>query len=127
MLIYGLTNKSAEELIPLAKSWNYSPKVKIKQGGNSPEYDKKQRAYIIQGNDEKLVFELNAGNENPLVNPCFVVKGWKNKAVVSVNGVPLSNDKCRQGLVRDTNGNLQLVVWLRLEEKQKTKIRLEQM
>jgi hypothetical protein len=127
MLIYGFTNKSAEELIPLANSWNYPPKLKIKQGGDSQGYDKGQRAYIIQGNGGKLIYEMNAEDEKPLVNPCFVVKGWENEAVVSVNGVTLSNDKCRQGLIRDTNGNLQLVVWLMLEEIKKTGIKLEQL
>lgn len=125
-LIYGLSNKPAEALIPIAKSWNYPPQLKMKQGGNTLGFDKKQRAYILQGNKEELVFELNAGDENPLVNPCFVVKGWGKKASVSVNGRKLSIDKFRQGLERDTNGKLQLVVWLMLEEKQKIEIKLEQ-
>jgi hypothetical protein len=127
MLIYGLTNKPAEELIPLAKSWNYPPKLEIKQGGDSQGYDKGQRAYIIQGNGRKLIYEMNAEGEKPLVNPCFLIKGWGNEAVVSVNGVRLSNGKCRQGLIRDTNGDLQLVVWLMLEEMKKTEIKLEQL
>ena len=108
MLIYGFTNKSAESLIPLARSWNFPPEIKDVTGGQYIKYNKGERAYTFKSS-ENLSFSLEASDKSPIVNPCFIISGMDKYANIKIDG----NDfKSRQGLVRDTNGKLQLVVWL---------------
>ena len=58
---------------------------------------------------------MDASKNSPIVNPSFVIAGWDNKAKVKVDGAYIANDKkIRQGLVRDTNGELRMVVWMEL-------------
>ncbi|OUX30414.1 MAG: hypothetical protein CBE24_06680 [bacterium TMED264] len=123
MLIYGFTNKAAKSLIPLARSWNFAPDVIKLKGGESSGYDKSQRAYQIATKDDKLSFVLDASKNSPLVNPSFVLAGWDSKTKVKVDGAYIGADKkIRQGLVRDTNGELQLVVWMELTSEQPVEI-----
>ena len=126
MLIYGFTNKAAKSLIPLARSWNFAPDVTKLKGGESSGYDKSQRAYQIATNDDKLLFVLDASKKSPAVNPSFVLAGWDSKAKVKVAGTYIGTDKkIRQGLVRDTSGELQLVVWMELSSEQPVEISFE--
>jgi hypothetical protein len=113
MLLYGFTNKKAESLIPLARSWNHPPKVKKLTGAGSYEYRKEERAYKLQAREDQLSFELEASDKSPIHNPCFVIDGWDQKADVLINGERVNNeDTIRQGLVRGTDGQLYLVIWI---------------
>lgn len=121
MILYGFTNKKAESLIPLARSWNNAPEISGIKGGNTEGYEKSERAYIIHAEDDLLAFSVNASAESPIYNPCFIIDGWDSKARVSINGNKLSDEKIvRQGLVRDTEGQLRLIVWLNTESEKQT-------
>ena len=125
-LLYGFTKNDAKSLIPLARSWNVAPKIIELKGGESSGYDKGQRAYQIAAKYDKFSFILDASKNSPLVNPSFVLAGWDSKAKVKVDSVDIGVDKkIRQGLVRDTNGKLQLVVWMELTSEQPVKISFE--
>ena len=96
------------------------------KGGESSGYDKTQRAYQIATNDDRLLFVLDASKKSPAVNPSFVLTGWDSKAKVKVAGAYIGADKkIRQGLVRDTSGELQLVVWMDLSSEQPVEISFE--
>jgi hypothetical protein len=123
MLIYGFTNKKAETLVPLAHSWNYPPEIIDASGIKQNDYDKGERAYKIIPDSDELRFTLKASENSPIVNPCFVISGWDNNADVSVEGDEIET---RQGLVRDTNGNLQLVLWLMYEAQTNAQIIVKQ-
>ena len=125
-LLYGFTKNDAKSLIPLARSWNVAPNIIKLKGGESYGYDKGQRAYKIAAKYDKFSFILDASENSPLVNPSFVLAGWDSKAKVKVDGANVDADKkMRQGLVRDTNGTLQLVVWMELTSEQPVKISFE--
>jgi hypothetical protein len=116
MLLYGFTKKKADDLIPLARSWNYPPEITNPKGFLSKGFDKKQRAYVINAQNSELIFTLNGTEKSPILNPCFFVKGWNNYVSVSADGQSISDPKkVRQGLVRDTEGNLNLIIWMMLE------------
>jgi hypothetical protein len=123
MLIYGFTNRSAESLIPLARSWNHAPPVDKIKGGNSKGYEKGQRAYILEAKSNELSFTLKASEESPLVNPCFVIKGFDNKAYITIEGKKIN---ARQGLVRDTDGKIQLVAWINHESTEPVNFKIVQ-
>jgi len=127
-LIYGFTNKKADSLIPLAKSWNNAPAISNTTGCDSKGYDKSQRAYLLTATAPRMSFALNASEKSPIVNPCFVIKNWSSNDEVAlvINGKPLDCGKnFRQGIVRDTDGTPMLVVWIRTESEKPIKISLE--
>jgi len=117
-LLYGFINQKAETLIPLARSWNHPPKIVKVRGGTSSGYDRGQRAYPIQSTGGNIRFTLKASKKSPAVNPCFVIQGWDQNVEVSIQGKPiLSGDSVRQGLVRNVDGQLMLVVWVQVESQ----------
>jgi hypothetical protein len=120
VLIYGFTNKNARSLIPLARSWNHAPKVINVNSAESLGYDKSQRAYVLkaESGETKISFALDASAKSPVVNPCFVIKNWpgNDKAALKINKKIIEPGKnFRQGIVRDTDGTLTLVVWIKTE------------
>jgi len=122
VLLYGFTNANAESLIPLARSWNKPPALTKLKGGASEGYDKAQRAYLVTTDGDELSFTLKASKKAPIVNPCFVLKNWDKQVQVQLDG---DNKLVRQGLVRDTDGNLQLVVWIQFNSTNTTSIALK--
>jgi hypothetical protein len=126
MLLYGFTNKKADYLIPLARSWNYAPDIIHPEGCLPERFDKGQRAYVINAQARDLSFSLSGSDQSPILNPCFLIKGWDNYSKVSIDGKSISAPKkVRQGLVRDTEGNLNLVVWIMLESNKVTDFKFE--
>jgi hypothetical protein len=116
MLLYGFTDDDAKSLIPLARSWNHPPDLTKMKGCSSKGYEKDQRAYVLNAEADELSFSLMASKRSPAVNPCFVVQSWDSRAEVLINGKRMKSDKMvRQGLVRDTDGQLQLLVWIDME------------
>jgi len=124
VLIYGFTNKAAESLIPLARSWNYPPKISNTKGVKSFDYDKHQRDYVLESESKttKLSFTLNASKRSPIVNPCFVIKNWDSDshANLMVDGKqkPAGKD-FRQGIIRDTDGSRTLIAWIESKSQDK--------
>jgi len=85
-------------------------------GGQGSDYDKRQRAYVIIKESDTLSFELDGSQENPVMNPCFVIKNWdaKPSAQMEIDGkkqVPCTN--FRQGIIRDTHGTKTMIIWIR--------------
>jgi len=117
-LIYGFTNKKAESLIPLARSWNNAPAIKHTTGCVSKGYDKSQRAYVLTATEPEMSVTIDASEDSPVVNLCLVIKNWQAgpEAVVKVNGQKqVSGSSFRQGSVRDTDGTLTKIIWLKKE------------
>jgi len=122
-LIYGLTNKKPETLLPLSKSWNHPPELTEARGSRSHGYKQEQRAYILTAESDEMSFILNAGKDSPLVNPCFVIKNWNSDSLaeIKING---STAPARQGVVRDTDGRRMLIVWLEAQQEEKVKFKI---
>ena len=79
--LYGMGERSMEELAFLAKSWVQAPKLKVLSGDyKNKGYDLSQRAYILlcsnSGIASQLIFEIEANKDNPVSSFCLVVKGW---------------------------------------------------
>lgn len=124
MILYGLTNKPIKDLVPLGRFWNRAPHIEGLQGGQSQGFSKEQRAYLFQIDGDKLSFAINASQDQPVVNPCFVISGWGNRhqaATIKVNGRACTQGpKFRQGIETDTNGKPLLVVWLDFQSTRPT-------
>jgi len=118
MIIYGLTDKPISSLVPLGRSWNNPPKLTIVEGCIDRGYSMEQRAYQLTAKGRKISFTLDASEESPIFNPCFVIRGWGSaaKAELKVNGKTIESGKSfRQGIIRDTDGTQTLVIWIKAE------------
>ena len=128
--LYGMSEKSVSELVPLARSWNYPAKLNL--AGNSfcsQGYDKYQRAYVLtcknNGNPSTLKFELAASEDSPVVNPAFVIKGWgEGEAGLKVNGKPVKCGRSFRFGYRHTLESSDLIVWIKTESTKPVRILL---
>jgi hypothetical protein len=130
IMLNGMTNKPAAELVPLAKSWLYAPKLKSSSRGYRSEgYDQTQRAYVLARRDVRkasaLKFELVASEESPVVNAAFVVKDWgRGEASLVIDGRKVNRGKdFRYGHRKTVRGG-DLIVWMRVESTKPVKISL---
>ncbi len=118
-LMVGLSNQSPEKLLPRARSWNNPPRVIHLNNCKSLGYEPQQRCYQIENNSEPFSFTLDANHKSPLVNPAFEVKNWPGrnvKATVMINGKTLKDGQdFQQGVVFNTEGKTELIIWLKLE------------
>jgi len=120
--IYGITDLPATELKYLNRSWNNAPLLSDVSGAETRGFDKGQRAYVLNKISNKISFSLNGSEDSPVLNPCFVIKNWESdsKARIRVNGKKQpSNTDIRQGIIRDTDGTLTLVIWVGQKSNEK--------
>ena len=129
IMLQGMTNQDATELVPLAKSWLNAPELIIEsQGFKGGAYDESQRAFVIDKvskTDAPLRLKLKGSEASPLINPAFIVRNWnQGKSRVTLNGKELQKEQVRQG-VRSTPNQDDLIVWLKLESREEVQVRVE--
>jgi hypothetical protein len=120
--IYGITDLPAAELKYLNRSWNFAPELSNVSGADSKGFEKGQRAYVLSKKSKKISFSLEGSVDNPIVNPCFVIKNWESdrQARIMINGKKMeAGSNVRQGIIRDTDGTTTLIVWV--EQKSEVK------
>ena len=128
IMLQGMTDKKADELLPLARSWLQAPEMRITSdayaGGT---YDQSERAYIIEkrnpANSTPCSFTMEASKESPLLNPAIIIKNWgKQLSQLSVNGRTIKHGKdFRQGIRKGPFGE-DLIIWIRLDRQKPVKI-----
>ncbi len=94
----------------------------------SEGYDYTQRAYVLNNKkqDAPLNLEFAASKDSPLCNLALVINNWSpGDAALKINGrkVPRGKD-FRFGIEYDVEGNANLIVWVKIKAKGKTKISL---
>jgi hypothetical protein len=129
IMLNGMTNKKAGEIVSLAKSWLNAPKMMISSEGFAGGlYDEAEKAYIIAKTTKRhsaLELEIKGSEESPVINPAFIIKNWgKETARISLNGKPIrQQDSVRQG-TRSTLDGDDLIVWLKIESKENIRLSL---
>jgi hypothetical protein len=133
IMLQGMTDKKASELVPLAKSWLQAPKMIITSGRyTGGMYDQSERAYLVekngQGDLSPLMFVLEASKESPLLNPAIIIKNWGNQlSTLLVEGKKfIQGEDFRQGIRKGPLGE-DLIMWIRLDSQKPVKVTLEQM
>ena len=125
LMLTGFTDKSAEELVPLAKSWE-NPSDITSDKNVMVKYDQSQRAYIIAANKGagEITFELQGSVDSPVFNPAFVLKNWgKDGISLTVNGKEIvRDDNFRIGYEQRLDG-IDLVTWLKYKSENLVKIK----
>ena len=97
--LYGFTNKSIENIIPLGRFWNRPPEIEIIKGASSSEFLKSEKAYNIVTEGDSVSITIKASDESPLVNPAFVLRNWDSEKIsIKVNDQLINESRdCRVG------------------------------
>jgi len=121
IMLNGLTDKLAAELLLLAKSWLSPPKMETTGSGlHSEGYDPTQKAFVLAGRDASapsaLGMTLRATKESPVMNPVILVRNWgSSEAKIEIDGKPAPPGKdVRAGRIHGLESE-DLVLWLRME------------
>ena len=125
-MLQGVTDKKADKLVGLAKSWLKSPEMKITSDTYTRgTYDQSERANINERTDSPkstpCAFVLDASKDSPLLNPAIIIKNWGGQlSTLSVDGKKINLGKdFRQG-IRKGPSSEDLIIWIKME-KQKTR------
>jgi hypothetical protein len=131
IMLQGMTDKDADQLLPLARSWLHAPDMLITSGAYTGGiYDQSERAYLLEAKDPATMspcsFILEASEESPLVNPAIIIKNWGSQpASCTINGNPLADgEDFRQGIRKGKDGE-DLILWFKLEEEKPVNITLK--
>jgi hypothetical protein len=118
IMLNGLTNKKAEELVTLTKSWSNPAEINVDNGATA-EYDPAQLAFVINVSEgtKKLRATIKGNDDSPVFNPAFVINNWGEKDVkeIMVNGKRLSQNKDLRVGFRESAHSRDLIVWFRME------------
>ena len=120
--IYGASQQTPKELARLARSWAQPPELKV--SGNEftgRGYDLTQRAYILESKGTKsnrLEMALLASNESPVVNACFVIRGWNPGDIsLQLDGKILEKNKDYSvGIIRNLEKD-DLILWIKMDSE----------
>ena len=128
--LYGMTDRPAVSLVPLARSWNNPPELLPHGTGLTYEgYDPSQRAYVLKCSHagSSVSVEFHAGEVSPLVNPAMVIKNWGTSAPqLKIDSRFLSRGKdFRWGIEHTINGQADLIIWMKLQSRSRLNISLE--
>ncbi|MCK5640850.1 MAG: hypothetical protein KAJ19_08635, partial [Gammaproteobacteria bacterium] len=131
IMLQGVTDKQADKLVPLARSWLQAPKMKITSDAyKGGIYDQSERAYLIEKTDPRnspsCTFVLEASKDSPLLNPALIIKNWGNQlSTLSIDGKKIKQGKdFRQGIRKGPFGE-DLIIWIRLDKQKPVKIKVE--
>jgi len=121
LMLNGLTDKPADALLPLARSWLSPPKMEVEgEAFRGDGFDPTERAFVAarrgQDGPGRLTVVLLASKESPAVNPVLRVRRWDAPLPgVEIGGrpAPLGKD-VRAGLIPGLEGD-DLVLWVRGE------------
>jgi hypothetical protein len=123
LMLHGLTDKTARELVPLDKSWLSAPEIEIAvKGFRNEGYDQAQRAYIIARQDAAISAEmklgLRASAERPAVNPAIIIRNWGERGLsLRINERSVPQGKNFRVGHRQTLEGTDAVLWIREESK----------
>ncbi|MCP4452135.1 MAG: LamG domain-containing protein [Planctomycetes bacterium] len=121
IMLQGMTDKTPETLVPLARSWLQAPVMRItSKAYRAGGYDQSERAYLVERRDARDVdpctFVWDASRDSPLLNPAIIVKNWGSQlSTLSMNGKKIKPGKdFRQGIRKGPLGD-DLILWIRLD------------
>lgn len=116
--IYGMTDLPMKELVNLARSWNYPPRLELSDGFRDHGYDRGQRAFVLEQSGEStgdLKIQVAATEDSPIYNPALVVLGWGTSgASMAIDGEKVQDARFRVGH-RHQLDDSDLIVWVEHE------------
>ena len=126
--LYGMTDKPAVGLLPMAKSWIHPAALRIiGTAFSSDGYNQDQRAYLLKRvqTGDSLEIELAGSPESPVFNLPLVIEGWGDREVAAkLNGTDVPRGaNFRYGHRRTLDGT-DLIVWVKAQAEKPVKLSL---
>jgi hypothetical protein len=128
LMLNGMTTKTAEELIPLVKSWSNPAELKVEGDGfKSQGYEPTEMAYQLSCKGAGTAkMSLKASQDSPLVNPAFVITNWGETDVeLKLNGKSLECGEDYRVGHRYQLESTDLILWIKYETEKATNIVIE--
>jgi hypothetical protein len=129
VMMHGLTDKPKEEVVMIAKSWLYPPRVDVESSSfDFNGYAEDERAFVLShtsNNDDELNIKISSSKESPLYNPAFIIKNWGDAdARLELNGKEVKRGKDFRYGLRYTLDGSDLIVWLNFKTDQPVYLKL---
>jgi hypothetical protein len=128
LMLNGLTDKTAEALVPLARSWLSPPKMDVEgEAFRGEGFDPTERAFVVarrgQDGPGRVTVVLHASKDSPAVNPVLRIRRWDSAIPrVEIGGRPaVVGQEVRAGLIPGLEGD-DLVLWIRGESTSPVRI-----
>jgi hypothetical protein len=127
--IYGMTDLPMEQLVTLAKSWNYPPRLEVSGGLEDRGYDRGQRAFVLKRSAPSTgasKIRVVASKDSPVYNPALVILDWGvSDASLTINGEEVApSPRVRIGH-RHGLETSDLIVWMEHEATEPFELTLE--
>lgn len=116
-VLYGLTTTNIFGLLNLAKMFNAPPSVDHVRGASYSGFFRNDISFRFTASSSKMAFVINASTNQPLVNPCFVIKSWGSRPSPSVkinHVVQNPGPNFHRGKIIDTDGTCTMIIWVEL-------------
>ena len=130
IMLHGLTDMAATDLVPLARSWLQAALLELNgESFQSEGYDQTERAYVLTcqepGKPATLAFTLQATKDSPVINPAFIIKDWGDANVVlKVDGQEVPRGSGFRLGHRPTLESVDLIIWIKKESVEPVRISL---
>ena len=110
----------------LARFWNSPPNLTELSGAKQFVFDKCQKAYILDASGGRISAIIQADQNSPLYNPCFVIKNWGRKDIrLTLNDRDLDPEAdFRYGFIPRSEG-YDLIIWIPIQIEQEEKISID--
>ena len=127
--IYGMTDLPMEQLVTLAKSWNYPPQLEVSGDLEDRGYDRGQRAFVLKRSAPSTgasKIRVVASKDSPVYNPALVILDWGvSDASLTINGEEVAaSPRVRIGHRHGLEGS-DLIVWMEHEATEPFELTLE--
>ena len=126
--LYGMTDKPAVGLLPMAKSWIHPAALRIiGTAFSSDGYNQDQRAYLLKRvqTGDSLEIELAGSPESPVFNLPLVIEGWGDREVAAkLNGTDVPRGANFRFGHRRTLDGTDLIVWVKALAEKPVKLSL---
>lgn len=115
--LYGMTDKPAVDVLPMARAWIAPPALKTTGNAFSNDgFSQSQRAYLLKKLEQgaTLDLELAGSATSPVCNPALVIRNWgEQEAALTVDGAKVPRGtNFRYGHRRTLEGT-DLIVWIK--------------
>lgn len=132
IMMHGLWDKNRyplDDLVDLARSWLRAPEIELKSSDYISEgYFKHERAYYFScSNPESnspLEFMINANEDNPVLNPVFVIRNLSTDLELEINDRKFSQGKDFKYGINYGLENNNVVIWIKHQATKPTKIKI---
>ena len=126
--LYGMTDKPAAGLLPMAKAWIHPAALKTTGATFSSEgYSQDQRAYLLKRVQpgDSLEAELAGSPDSPVFNPALLIEGWGEREVVAkLDGAAVPRGPNFRYGYRHTLAGTDLIVWVKAQSEKPVRLSL---